>query len=52
MIVEDVIAVILIASLESIALAGTVSIEGAIAVVIVATILIVGTFTVGIRTIP
>jgi len=52
LIVEDVIAVILIASLESIALAGTVSIEGAIAVVIVATILIVGTFTVGIRTIP
>jgi len=52
LIVEDVIAVILIASLESIALAGTVSIEGAIAVVVVATILIVGTFTVGIRTIP
>ena len=52
LIVEDVIAVILIASLESIALAGTVSIEGAVAVVVVATILIVGTFTVGIRTIP
>ena len=52
LIVEDVIAVILIASLESIALAGAVSIEGALAVVIVATILIVGTFTVGIRTIP
>ena len=52
LIVEDVIAVILIASLESIALAGTVSIEGAIAVVVVATILIVGTFTVGIRVIP
>jgi CPA2 family monovalent cation:H+ antiporter-2 len=52
LIVEDVIAVILIASLESIALAGTVSIEGAIAVVVVATILIVGTFTVGIRTVP
>jgi len=52
LIVEDVIAVILIASLESIALAGTVSIEGAIAVVVVATVLIVGTFTVGIRTIP
>ena len=44
LIVEDVIAVILIASLESIALAGTVSIEGAIAVVIVATILIVWNF--------
>ncbi|MBT7359906.1 MAG: cation:proton antiporter [Thaumarchaeota archaeon] len=52
LIVEDVIAVILIASLESIALAGTVSIEGAIAVVVVATILIVGTFTIGIRTVP
>ena len=33
-------------------MAGTVSIEGAIAVVVVATIMIVGTFTVGIRTIP
>ncbi len=42
----------LIASLESIALAGTVSIEGAVTVVVVATILIVGTFTVGIRTVP
>ena len=52
LIVEDVIAVILIASLESIALAGTVSIEGAIAVVVVATVLIVGTFTIGIRTVP
>ena len=52
LIVEDVIAVILIASLESIALAGTVSIEGAVAVVVVATVLIVGTFTVGIRTVP
>ena len=52
LIVEDVIAVILIASLESIALAGTVSIEGVIAVVVVATILIVGTFTIGRRIIP
>jgi len=52
LIVEDVIAVILIASLESIAIAGTVSIEGVIAVVIVATILIVGTFTIGRRIIP
>ena len=52
LIVEDVIAVILIASLESIALAGTVSIEGAVAVVVIATILIVGTFTIGIRTVP
>ena len=52
LIVEDVIAVILIASLESIALVGNVSIEGIIAVVVVAGILIVGTFTVGIRVIP
>ena len=52
LIVEDVIAVILIASLESIALVGNVSIEGIIAVVVVAIILIVGTFTVGIRVIP
>ena len=52
LIVEDVIAVILIASLESIALVGNVSIEGIIAVGVVAGILIVGTFTVGIRTIP
>ena len=52
LIVEDVIAVILIASLESIALVGNVSIEGVIAVVVVAGILIVGTFTVGIRVIP
>ena len=52
LIVEDVIAVILIASLESIALVGNVSIEGIATVVVVAIILIVGTFTVGIRTIP
>ena len=52
LIVEDVIAVILIASLESIALVGNVSIEGIIAVVVDAGVLIIGTFTVGIRTIP
>ncbi len=52
LIVEDVIAVILIASLESIALVGNVSIEGVLMVVVVAGVLIVGTFTVGIRTIP
>ena len=52
LIVEDVIAVILIASLESIALAGTVSIEGVILVTVVAAGLIVGTFTVGRRVIP
>lgn len=52
LIVEDVIAVILISSLQSIALVGTVSIEGIIVVVIVATGLIVGTFTIGTRIIP
>ena len=52
LIVEDVIAVILIASLESIALAGTVSIEGVILVAVVAAGLIIGTFTVGRRVIP
>ena len=52
LIVEDVIAVILIASLESVALAGTVSIEGVILVAVVAAGLIIGTFTVGRRVIP
>ena len=52
LIVEDVIAVILISSLQSIALVGTVSIESIVVVVLVATGLIVGTFTVGTRVIP
>ena len=52
LIVEDVIAVILISTLQSIALVGTVSIEGIIVVVIVAVGLIVGTFTIGTRVIP
>lgn len=52
LIVEDVIAVILISSLQSIALVGTVSIEGIIVIIIVAAGLIVGTFTVGTRVIP
>lgn len=52
LIVEDVIAVILISSLQSIALAGTVSIESMVVVIIVATGLIVGTFTIGTRIIP
>ena len=52
LIVEDVIAVILISSLQSIALVGTVSIESIIAIVVVAIALIVGTFTVGTRVIP
>ncbi len=52
LIVEDVIAVILISSLQSIALVGSVSIESVLVVVLVATGLIVGTFTVGTRIIP
>lgn len=52
LIVEDVIAVILISSLQSIALVGSVSFESIIVVIIVATGLIVGTFTVGTRVIP
>ncbi|RZD33046.1 MAG: potassium transporter Kef [Thaumarchaeota archaeon] len=52
LIVEDVIAVILIASLESIGLVGTVSIEGVVLVAVVAAGLIIGTFTIGRRVIP
>jgi monovalent cation:H+ antiporter-2, CPA2 family len=52
LIVEDVIAVILISSLQSVALVGTVSFEGILVVIIVAAGLIVGTFTVGTKIIP
>lgn len=52
LIVEDVIAVILISSLQSIALVSTISIEGIIILVLVAAGLIVGTFTIGTRIIP
>ena len=52
LIVEDVIAVILISSLQSFALVGTVSFESVLVVIIVATGLIVGTFTIGTRIIP
>ena len=52
LIVEDVIAVILISSLQSVALVGTVSFEGILVVIMVATGLIVGTFTIGRRVIP
>ena len=52
LIVEDVIAVILISSLQSIALVGTVSVESIIVVVLVAAGLIGGTFTIGTRIIP
>ena len=52
LIVEDVIAVILIASLESIGLVGAVSIENVVLVALVAAGLIIGTFTVARRLIP
>lgn len=52
LIVEDIIAVILIASLQSVALAGTVSYENVITVSAIAAALIVGTLTIGARTIP
>lgn len=52
LIVEDVIAVILISSLQSVALVGTVSIESILIVVLVAAGLIVGTFTLGTRIVP
>jgi len=52
LIVEDVIAVILISSLQSIALVGTVSIEGIVVVVAVAAGLIIGTFTIATKVIP
>ena len=52
LIVEDVIAVILIASLESVGLVGAVSIETVVLVVVVAGGLFIGTFTIGRRVIP
>ena len=52
LIVEDIIAVILIATLESVALVGTVSYESIVTVIIVAGALIGGTLTVGTKIIP
>jgi monovalent cation:H+ antiporter-2, CPA2 family len=52
LIVEDVIAVILISSLESIALIGTVSVESILTIAVVAILLIIGTFTAGTKVIP
>ena len=52
LIVEDVIAVILIASLQSVALAGSVSYENVIVISATAAALIVGTLTIGARIIP
>lgn len=52
LIVEDVIAVILISTLQSVALVGTVSLENIILVVGVAAGLLIGTFTIGTKVIP
>lgn len=52
LIVEDVIAVILISALQSLALAGTISVNSLIVVVVVGAGLIGGTFTIGTRVIP
>lgn len=52
LIVEDVIAVILISTLQSVALVGTVSLENIILVVGVAAGLLIGTFTIGTKIIP
>ena len=52
LIVEDIIAVILIASLQSVALAGTVSYEKVVTISAIAAALIVGTLTIGARIIP
>ncbi|MBI5698215.1 MAG: cation:proton antiporter [Thaumarchaeota archaeon] len=52
LIVEDIVAVILIATLESVALVGNVSYDSIILVVIVAGALIGGTLTIGTKVIP
>ncbi len=52
LIVEDIIAVILIASLKSFALVGTISIESVIITIIIAAGLFAATFTGGIKIIP
>lgn len=52
LIVEDIIAVILIATLQSVAFVGSVSLESVITVVIVAAGLIGGTLTIGTKIIP
>ena len=52
LIVEDIIAVILISTLQSVALVGSVSLESIAIIVLVAAGLIIGTFTIGTRVIP
>ena len=52
LIVEDIIAVILIASLKSYALVGEISLESVIITVVIAAVLFAATFTAGIKVIP
>ena len=52
LIIEDIIAVILISSLQSFALVGSVAIESVAVVIIIAASLIIGTFTIGTKIIP
>ena len=52
LIVEDIIAVVLISTLQSVALAGTISVESLAIIGITSVGLIGGTFTIGIRVIP
>lgn len=52
LIVEDVIAVILLATLESVALVGSVSYEGILVITLIAAALIGGTLTIGTKIIP
>jgi len=52
LIVEDIIAVILIASLKSYALVGDISLESVIVTVVIAAVLFAATFTAGIKVIP
>ena len=52
LIVEDIIAVILIASLKSYALVGDISLESVVITVVIAAVLFAATFTAGIKVIP
>jgi len=52
LIVEDIIAVILIASLKSYALVGDISLESVVITVVIAAVLFAATFTAGIKIIP
>ena len=52
LIVEDIIAVILISTLQSVALAGIISLNSLVVVVVVGAGLIAGTFTIGTKIVP